>query len=610
MISLKLQINNLEAKDSQSWNFIGNSSSLQVLVLNENQFKGAIPNFFSKLSENFKQLGLLANDLSGTVPSSIGNLTGLARLELNNNNLKGPIEGWVGNLNNLEGIILDANNFNGPIPSTVGNLTKLVLLSLAENGFEGLIPSSMGNLTRLTFLSLAKNELQGPIPPSLGNLPMLEVLNLSYNNLQGGLPKEIFHAQSTVLSFAVSYNNLEGPLYPEVSNLKHLIELYASSNKLNGEIPATLGSCQDLQIIAMDNNFLTGNILATAFRDLSSLSLLNLSHNNLSGFIPTELGDLKHLTQLDLSYNDLQGKVPENGVFGNAKSVSLGNNWGLCGGVRDLQLHPCPTVPKRKEIQYYLIRVLIPVFGFMSLIMLVYFILTERKMSMTKKLPFPSFGEHLLKVSYNDMAQATQHFSESNLIGKGSYGSVYKGKLMKEKLEVAVKVLDLDMQGAEKSFFAECEALRRIQHRNLVPILTACSTVDTEGKLFKALVYEYMSNGNLDMWLHHKGNGKAPKHLDLAQRINIIVNIADALDYLHNDTGGRSIIHCDVKPCNILLDNEMNARLGDFGIASFFHGSTLVPSGDSNTSSFGVKGTIGYIAPGTVAFMTSNVQLI
>jgi len=595
---LNLMNNKLEAKDSQSWKFIdmlSNHGSLKVLILSRNQFEGAIPNSISNLSATLQKLGLGANNFSGIVPTSIGNLTGLSMLELSNNNLNGSIEGWVGNLHKLEGLALNSNNFIGPIPSSIGNLKNLTFLRLEENQFEGTIPSSMGNLSQLAVLALAKNKLEGPIPPSLGNLPVLNHLNLSYNNLHGVIPKEIFRAQSAVTKFVLSHNNLEGPLSLEIRNLQQLTELYVSSNNLAGEIPTTLGNCQELQIIEMDHNFFEGNI-STTLSDLKGLTLLNLSHNNLSGSIPTELGDLQYLTQLDLSYNDLQGVVPKNGVFGNAKSVSVIGNQRLCGGVQDLHMRPCPIASRRKETQYYLIRVLIPVFGFMSLIMLIYFLITERKMSRPKSLAFPFFEEKL-KVSYNDLAEATQNFSESNLVGRGGYGSVYRGKLLKRKLEVAVKVLDLDMHGAEKSFLSECEALRNIQHRNLVPIVTACSTVDTEGKLFKALIYEFMPNGNLDIWLHHMGDGKSPKRLDLTQRINVIVNIADALDYLHNDTGSRSIIHCDVKPSNILLDDDMTAHLGDFGIASFYQGSSSAPIRDSNTSSFGVKGTIGYIAP-------------
>jgi len=106
-----------------------------------------------------------------------------------------------------------------------------------------------------------------------------------------------------------------------------------------------------------------------------------------------------------------------------------------------------------------------------------------------------------------------------------------------------------------------------------------------------------MPNGNLDSWLHLKGNDKARKPLSLNQRTCLAVNIADVLDYLHHESG-QTIIHCDVKPSNILLDNDMSARLGDFGIAKLYLDSRPQSTGDSNiTSSIGVKGTIGYIAP-------------
>lgn len=579
---LNLQKNKLEANDRQSWEFIdklSNYSNLQLLSLTDNHFEGTIPDSIGKLSYNLQVLGLGTNNLSGIIPSSFGNLTGLTKLELSYNNLNGPILDWIGNMKELGGIVLDANNFTGTIPL------------------------SMSNLTKLTVLSLAQNEFGGPISPSLGSLTLLTYLNLSYNNLQGNIPKEIFSPESTMTTCVLSYNKLEGPIPQEITNLGQLTELYLSSNKLTGEIPTTLGNCEELNIIKMDRNYLSGNI-PTTLSNLKDLNQLNLSHNNLSGFIPMQLGDLQNLTQLDLSYNDLHGEVPKDGVFGNAKSVSLVGNSGLCGGVLDLHMHPCPTVSRRKQTQYYLIRVLIPLFGFMSLILLIYLMLTE-KISRPKHLSFPYFEEKLIKVSYSDLSQATQNFSESNLVGRGGYGSVYRGKLLKRKLEVAVKVLDLDMHGAEKSFLSECEALRNIQHRNLVPIVTACSTVDNEGKLFKALIYEFMPNGNLDVWLHHKGDGKAPRFLNLNQRINIILNIADALDYLHNNIGSRSIIHCDVKPSNILLDDDMVAHLGDFGISSFYHGSGSAPAGDSNTRSFGVKGTIGYIAPGTYFFLVA-----
>jgi len=208
-----------------------------------------------------------------------------------------------------------------------------------------------------------------------------------------------------------------------------------------------------------------------------------------------------------------------------------------------------------------------------------------------------SFGKKFSRVSYKDLAQATGNFSESNLIGRGSYGSVYRGKLTQAKIQVAIKVFDLDMRFAYSSFVSECEALKIIRHRNLLPIVTACSTIDNSGNDFKALIYEFMPNGNMDTWLHKKHGGVAPNILGLAQRMSIGVDVADALAYLHHDCG-IPILHCDMKPTNILLDDDMNAHLGDFGIASLVVDSRSIAVGHSGYSSLAVRGSIGYIAPG------------
>ncbi|XP_037451528.1 probable LRR receptor-like serine/threonine-protein kinase At3g47570 [Triticum dicoccoides] len=457
---------------------------------------------------------------------------------------------------------------HGPIPSSIGNLVNLTYFYINDNEFDGLIPASLGNLP-LSKLDLGYNNLQGHIPPNFWNLQELTILNVGHNNLQGAIP--------------------------EIGTLKHLTTLDLSSNMLTGQIPDSLGQCYDLVSLQMDQNSLIGNIPAT-FGNLSSLSMLNLSHNNLSGNIPTVLNTLKFLNSLDLSHNHLQGEIPIYGVFDNATAISLEDNWGLCGGAVFFHMASCKTISKQSERRNRLIKVLIPIFGFMSVILLVYLLLLEKKMRRRTDDTSTSLGENFMKVSYADLAQATANFSESNLVGRGGYGSVYRGKLKESKVDVAVKVFDLEMHGAEKSFLKECEALRSIQHRNLLPILTACSTVDSTGNVFKALVYEFMPNGNLDTWLHPREDGKAHKHLSLAQRLDIAVNMADALDYLHHDCG-RPTIHCDLKPSNILLDGDMTALLGDFGIASFYQDSWSTSTSSMSSSSVGVKGTIGYIAP-------------
>jgi len=173
----------------------------------------------------------------------------------------------------------------------------------------------------------------------------------------------------------------------------------------------------------------------------------------------------------------------------------------------------------------------------MSLRLSIYAIFIGKKAPRRPYLLLLSFGKKFPRVSYKDLAQATENFSEFNLVGRGSYGSVYKGKLTQAKIEVAIKVFDLETRFADKSFISECESLRTIRHRNLLPIRTTCSTVDNNGNDFRALIYEFMSNGNLDVWLHQKRGGIAPKLFGLAQRLSIGVGMADALAYIHHDVG-------------------------------------------------------------------------
>ena len=183
---------------------------------------------------------------------------------------------------------------------------------------------------------------------------------------------------------------------------------------------------------------------------------------------------------------------------------------------------------------------------------------------------------------------------------------MYKGVI--DGRIVAVKVLNLLRRGASKSFVSECEALRNIRHRNLVKVLTACSTIDYQGHDFKALVYEFMVNGSVEKWLHHNCNedlsNEEFKKLNLLQRLNIIIDVAGALNYLHNQAQS-SIVHYDLKPSNILLDKDMVGHIGDFGLAKFLADHATDGWSGYETSSIGVRGTIGYTAPGENTFIYS-----
>jgi serine/threonine protein kinase len=215
----------------------------------------------------------------------------------------------------------------------------------------------------------------------------------------------------------------------------------------------------------------------------------------------------------------------------------------------------------------------------------------------------------LLNLSYQSLLNATDGFSSTNLIGVGSFGSVYKGILDQGRHMVSVKVLHLLRHGASKSFKAECEALRNIRHRNLVKVLTSCSGIDYQGHDFKALVMEFMGNGSLDEWLHPNPRInetlEEPRGLSLLQRLNIAIDVANALDYLHHHCQ-TPIVHCDLKPSNVLLDDEMIGHVGDFGLARFLFDATQDSSIDQS-SSIGVRGTVGYTAPGEYYYHFLNL---
>ncbi|XP_021830547.1 probable LRR receptor-like serine/threonine-protein kinase At3g47570 [Prunus avium] len=154
----------------------------------------------------------------------------------------------------------------------------------------------------------------------------------------------------------------------------------------------------------------------------------------------------------------------------------------------------------------------------------------------------------------------------------GSFGSVYKGVLEDGGAIIAIKVFNLVRRGAYKSFTAECEALKNIRHRNLVKVLSVRSGSDYSSNDFKALIYEFMVNGSLEESLHPAGtNGEIndrQRSLTFYQRLNIAIDVAMALEYLHHHCHTPTV-HCDLKPSNVLLGDDMIGHVGDFGLAKF-----------------------------------------
>ncbi|KAL5710368.1 non-specific serine/threonine protein kinase [Ranunculus cassubicifolius] len=611
-------------------NSLSNASNLQALDFEDNDFTGSVPtnfgslqnlislgfannslgyrraddlNFITSLSNctNMMYLSLASNHFGGVLPDSVGNLsTSLQTLAIRRNLIHGPLPTSIENLVNLTSLTVDGNLFSGSIPFGIGKLQRLHRLNLQENMLSGKIPSSLGNLTLLVYLYMGHNMLEGVIPPSLGNLKGLLEFNVSSNKLSGTVPKQVL-TLSSLIFFDVANNSLSGSLPLEVGTLVNLEVLQVSENNFSGKIPNTIPSCLKLEKLFMGGNLFHGPI-PPSFKDLREIQIIDFSHNSLSGKIPDFFTDVPFLVSLDLSYNDFEGGVPKEGIFKNASAITVRGNKKLCGGIKELHLPFCNEEEVERSRQFLSQRtVIIIAFGILSFIMVaiscfICWLRAFRKTDVGDATPRSSLEKWQREPSYLEIFNSTNGFSSECLIGTGSFGSVYKGVLSNQDIVVAIKVLNLLQKGASKSFRAECDALKNIRHRNLIKIVAVCSSIDFEGNEIKALIFEFMPNGSLEQWLHSNTNGhQQSRVLSFAQRVNIAIDVAFGLEYLHHGYG-ETIVHCDIKPSNILLDTDMTAHVGDFGLARFLF-TTADDQSETQTLSSSLKGSIGYIPP-------------
>ncbi|CAL2225860.1 unnamed protein product [Prunus armeniaca] len=539
---LELQNNNLtidtSTLEANALSCLANLGNLTELYLGNNPLSVTLDDSFRNISTSSLQyIRLRECSLRGNIPIGIANFSSLIFLSLGDNQLSGSIPTSLGRLGNLQGLYLDGNNLQGHIPYELCQLDNLVELSLGSNQLSGSIPSCLGNLAAsLRTLSLESNSLSFTIPSTFWRLAYILHVNLSSNSLIG-------------------------PLSQDIGNLKVVLEVDLSNNHLSGVIPSTIGGLRDLVNLSLANNNLEGPI-PSSFHDLLSLQLLNLSRNNLSGVIPKSLEALSLLKYLDLSFNRLQGEIPTGGPFQNFSAQSFVSNSALCGAPR-LHVPPCNNTSLNQIGR----KLNISSQGSYQ----------KRNVEVTGEAT--SLPQLLWRrISHLELLRATNGFSENNLLGSGGFGLVYKGTLS-DGIDVAVKVFSLQLEGAFKSFDRECEMLSNIRHRNLIKIISCCSELD-----FKALVLNYMPNGSLDKWLYSQNYS-----LNILQRLNIMIDVAAAVEYLHH---GYSIpiVHCDMKPSNILLDDDMVAHVADFGIAK------LLGGGDSITQTMTLA-TVGYMTP-------------
>ncbi|XP_042519928.1 L-type lectin-domain containing receptor kinase IV.2-like [Macadamia integrifolia] len=265
----------------------------------------------------------------------------------------------------------------------------------------------------------------------------------------------------------------------------------------------------------------------------------------------------------------------------------LGWSFKMNGQAKDLSLSQLPKLPRMgPKTEPEIFSIGFPVFGaslvLISIFIIQFIVRRIKKFAEVHEDWELEYGPQRFK--YKDLYIATKGFNDEELLGSGGFGKVYKGILPTSKLEVAVKRVSHDSSQGVKEFIAEIVSIGKLQHRNIVTLLGYCRR---KGELL--LVYEFMPNGSLDKFLfHHKSTTTKPT-LSWKQRFQIIKSVASGLLYLHEEWE-QVVIHRDVKSSNVMLDRELNGRLGDFGLARLYdHG------GDPNSTH--VVGTFGYIAP-------------
>ena len=332
-----------------------------VLFLSENNLRGTIPAAVGELTR-LEFLGLFREPgLTGPIPPELGNLADLRVLALGGNNLTGAIPAELGRLTELTALYLWGNSLTGTIPPELGNLSKLQALQLdgpvvsapahadgvpgdsradVEQPLSGLAApfqpqarESGDRAAESADIAASRNNvgLTGPIPPGIWNLTDLTLLTLGRNRLTGGIPPAIGNL-TKLEQFSVQDNQLAGAIPAALWTLTDLTVLAFSGNQLTGSIPPAIGNFANLEIFWAANNNLSGSI-PPEVGSLDSLTHLGLHDNSLTGTVPASLGNLTALVELALSRNDLQGAIPpELGDLGKLEVLYLNQNR-LDGGI-------------------------------------------------------------------------------------------------------------------------------------------------------------------------------------------------------------------------------------------------------------------------------------
>lgn len=576
--------------DLSELRFLTNLVSLQLF---ENELSGEVPVELGEFKK-LVNLSLYRNKLSGSLPRELGSWADFDFIDVSENYLTGPIPPDMCKKGTMKALLMLQNNFTGEIPASYGNCSTLRRFRVSKNSLSGTVPSGIWGLPAVNIIDIDSNQLEGSITPDIGKAKSLAQLHLGNNRLSGGLPEEISQASSLV-SIDLNENKFTGKIPETIGELKQLSSLHLQNNEFSGSIPESLGSCTSLSDLNMASNSLSG-VIPPSLGSLPTLNALNLSENELSGQIPDTLSSLR-LSLLDLSHNRLSGRIPQS-LSIEAYNGSFAGNSGLCSQTISSFQRCVPASRLSKDVKTLI--VCLAAGTMILLVSLAWFLhVKKREKDHERSLKDECWDVksfHVLSFSEDEILGSIK---QENLIGKGGSGNVYRVSLEHGK-ELAVKHIWNTNSGSRKKswsstpmlakqekkskeFDAEVQTLSSIRHMNVVKLY--CSITSEDSSL---LVYEYMPNGSLWDRLHTSQK----MELDWEARYEVALGAAKGLEYLHHGCA-KPVIHRDVKSSNILLDEFLKPRIADFGLAKI-----VQATGNKDTSTQVIAGTLGYIAPG------------
>ncbi|KAG9148587.1 hypothetical protein Leryth_018305 [Lithospermum erythrorhizon] len=602
----------------------------RFVSVGHNNLSGSIPVSIANCL-NLEGLDLSFNSLSGGLPSEICSISGLVYLSLRSNALLGSVQEQVSECGRLEVLDIGSNMFTGEPPFGILGFPNITNFNISNNGFQGEIPNveicsdkleffdvsgnglyggfpvSITECSALKYLDLSSNRLSGSIPPTIANLKRLLVARFGNNLLEGVIPTEL---GSIELLQVLDLRNLEigGEIPDEISNCRFLLELNVSGNSLRGEIPQNLYNMTYLLILDLHHNQLSGSIPST-LGNLSNIRVLDLSENLLSGFIPSSIGNSMNLTHFNVSYNNLSGPIPESQGILQFGASAFSHNPGLCGDILGMSCTAVNTsrVRKPKLSASSIVAIIAAALIFIGVCVITIINIRARRREneeetpMVESTPLQSSDSNViigklvlfsksLPSKYEDWEAGTKALLDKEcLIGGGTIGTVYKTNF-ENGISIAVKKLEtLGRIKNQDEFEQEVGRLGSLLHPNLVPFQGYYWSTSMH-----LLLSEFVPKGNLYDNLHGHSypgtsSGAGNPELYWSRRFQIALGTARALAYLHHDCK-PPILHLNMKSANILLDENYQPKLSDYGLVK------LLPLLDSHgVTKF--HNAVGYVAP-------------